>query len=121
MLYFKFNCKSHRRDSKTSPKKISLLGKLLDKLSRKLSANPDFEDKIQYVSQWYLEYNEENDEPWREIGLDINKNVIVKLPDERNYGFWLDSNCTIENFEKDFGIEMIAEEDFYNLWNSACY
>lgn len=121
MLYFQFNCKSLSSNYKINQKKTTLLGKLLDKLYKKFIANPDFEDKIPSVTQWYLEYDEENDEPYREIGLDINQNVIVKMPDERNYGFWLDTNCTIADFKKDFGIEMIAKQDFYNLWNSVCY
>ena len=43
-----------------------------------LLSNPDYEDKIRYVAQWYLEYDEEGHGSWREIGLDINKRLSLK-------------------------------------------
>lgn len=121
MLYFKFKCKSFSGNLSLRKKKKTLWEMLAERLYKMLLANPDFDDKLRYVAQWYLEYDEEYNSSWREIGLDINQKIIVKMPDERNYGFWLDTNCTIEDFDKDFGIQMVTEQEFNNLWNSVCY
>lgn len=121
MLYFKFHDKPCKSVPPLRKKRRSPWGKLLDKLYKMLCANPDFDDKILYVAQWFVEYDEEYNESWREIGLDINKNIIVKMPDERNYGFWLDTNMKLENFKKEFDIQMITKEEFEDLWNSVYY
>ena len=42
------------------------------------------------------------------------------MPDDRNYGFWLDTGFTLNDFKK-FGINYITEDEFNNLWNSVCY
>ena len=34
------------------------------------------------------------------MGLDINEKVILKMSDERNYGYWLDKNMQLEDFMK---------------------
>lgn len=121
MLYFKFDCKKSAKIPTSHKKNRSIWNTFVDKISKKLSANPDFEDKIQYVVQWYIEYDEACDETWREIGLDFSKKVIVKMPDERNYGFWLDTNCTIDFFRKELRFQIITEHDFNALWNSVYY
>lgn len=48
------------------------------------------------------------------------KKIIVKMPDDRNYGYWLDTNCELEDFKK-MGINMITEKEFNDLWNSVYY
>lgn len=121
MLYFKFNRKPLSGDSPLSPKKRTLWRSLVGWLCKKLLANPDFDDKLKYVAQWYLEYDEDACVSCREIGLDNNKNVIVRMPDERNYGFWLDTNFTTEDFKAKFDIQIIKEQEFNNLWNSVCH
>jgi hypothetical protein len=93
----------------------------MSSFGKKVCANPDFEDKIPYVAQWYVEYDEDLNVSGREIGLDADGKVIVKMPDERNYGFWLDTNMTIEDFKSEFKIQMITEREFDNLWNSVTY
>ena len=42
------------------------------------------------------------------------------MPDDRNYGYWLDTNCELEDFKK-MGINMITEKEFNDLWNSVYY
>lgn len=121
MLYFRFNEKPINSVSPLNSKKKTLWNKLVDRIGKKLSANPDFDDKLKYVAQWYLEYDDECDVSCREIGLDINKKVIVKMPDERNYGFWLDTNLTLEDFKAKYDIQMIQACEFNNLWDSVYY
>lgn len=122
MLYFKFNRIPVGDYSSLIKKRKNVWRKMLDKLDKIFCSNPDFDDKIRYVAQWFVEYdNEQYHLAYREIGLDIHHNIIVKMPDERNYGFWLDTNCTIEDFEEDFGIQMITKEEFEELWDSVYY
>lgn len=42
-------------------------------------ANPDYEDKIGDVKYWLIEFNEDNI-PVREIGLNENEIIILKMP-----------------------------------------
>ena len=73
------------------------------------------------MAEWLIEYDDvEFHQAVREIGLDTNKNLIVKLPDERNYGYWLDLDCDI-NFFKKFNYQLITKKAFDALWNSTRY
>lgn len=75
-------------------------------------ANPDFEDKIFLASNWLLEFDKENDIPNREIGLNSEGKVILKMPYKNNYGYWIDNNLTYNDFKKDFEYEIIEKEKF---------
>ena len=99
--------------------KRSFLGRLFSKLFHRLEANPDFEESIDFVAEWLIEYDDvEFHQAVREMGFDTNKNLIVKLPDERNYGYWSDLDCDI-NFFKKFNYQLIMKETFDFLWNST--
>ena len=121
MLYFIFNIKPASGEVPSANKKKSFWRKLRDKFDRWHNPNPDFDKMILYVAKWYLEYDDECDCSWREIGLDCHNNIIVKMPDDNNYGFWLDTNCTIDDFRKMSGFKMITEQEFNDLWNSVKY
>lgn len=121
MMYFKFYKKPIKGDGSLQKTKNGLLRRMIRKISNIFLSNPDFEAKLQDVVQWYLEYDEKNNESLREIGLDSNNQIIVKMPDKRNYGFWNDTNLTIEDFENRFGIHKVTEIEFNNLWDSVCY
>ena len=64
-------------------------------------ANPDYEKSMYLVKSWLIEFVETDGEllPWREIALDENENPVLAGPDERNYGFWCDTNMRYEDFE----------------------
>lgn len=101
--------------------KRSLWCRLLHKMIAPLSANPDFDDKIEDVTLWFIEYDDVvNHIANREIGFAKDGRIIVKMPDDRNYGYWLDTNCELEDFKK-MGINMITEKEFNDLWNSVYY
>lgn len=121
MIYFKFYMKPIKGDGSLQKTKNGLLRRIIRKISNIFLANPDFDAKLQDVVQWYLEYDEKNNESLREIGIDSNNQIIVKIPDKRNYGYWNDTNLTIEDFENRFGIQKVTEKEFNNLWNSVCY
>ncbi len=63
------------------------------------------------VREWLIEFGDDG-LPWREIGLDESGAPVLAGPDARNYGFWLDTNMTI----KDFDGEPVAEEEFERIW-----
>ena len=101
--------------------KRSLWCRLLHKMIVPLSANPGFDDKIEDVTLWFIEYDDVvNHIANREIGFAKDGRIIVKMPDDRNYGYWLDTNCELEDFKK-MGINMITEKEFNDLWNSVYY
>jgi hypothetical protein len=50
-----------------------------------------------------------------------NFSQIIKMPDERNYRFWIDTNLTIEDFKNRFGIQKVTKKEFNELWNSVYY
>lgn len=81
-------------------------------------ANPDFEDRIDSVAVWLLEFTDETNPPTREIGLDRDSRVILKMPDERNSGYWTDNILTLDDFRKHFQVEMISSETFERDWQA---
>ncbi|MGI6243743.1 MAG: hypothetical protein ACOYJK_09480 [Prevotella sp.] len=122
MLYFKFYDKSYKGVPPLHKKCRTPWGKLLNRLNKMFCPNPNFDDKIPYVVQWFVEYDDiDYHQVVREIGFDFQHHIIVKLPDKRNYGFWIDSNMEIENFKKDFDIQMATKQEFNNLWESVYY
>lgn len=117
IFYFKVSLEK-KQNNKT---KRSLWCHLLHKMIAPLSANPDFDDKIEDVTLWFIEYDDVvNHIANREIGFAKDGRIIVKMPDDRNYGYWLDTNCELEDFKK-MGINMITEKEFNDLWNSVYY
>ena len=61
-------------------------------------ANPDYENKLHLVKEWVIEFDESG-LPDREIGLDLNGNLVLSGPNSNNYGFWLDSNMLFKDFQ----------------------
>lgn len=70
-VYFKFKNGTAMRPSSQSAKN-TLWRKCVSWLEKRICANPDFEDKIPYVAQWYVEYDEDLNVSGREIGLDAD-------------------------------------------------
>lgn len=79
-------------------------------------ANPDFENKIDEVSTWLIEFEADSYYPNREVGLDISDTPIIIMPWQRNYGYWTDNNLTIENFRSHFKTVDISKEEFERNW-----
>lgn len=77
MIYFKFYMKPIKGDGSLQKTKNGLLRRIIQKISNIFLANPDFDAKLQDVVQWYLEYDEKNNESLREIGIDSNNQIIV--------------------------------------------
>ena len=71
------------------------------------------------VETWYIEYDEidEQDGAYREVGRDAYGRIIVKDPDERNSGFWSDTNMGLNDYIKQMHAEYISKEEFEAVWN----
>ena len=81
-------------------------------------ANPDFDRKIDLVTEWYLEFLNKEQPPTREIGVNDERQIIMKMPYKRNCGYWTDNNIELEEISKRFNIEVISEETFEEMWKS---
>lgn len=81
-------------------------------------ANPDFDDKIDDVIYWLVECDDETGFPEREIGLDKEWQVILKMPFGNNYGYWTDNNLLVKDFKEYFSVSEISKKDFEHNWDS---
>jgi hypothetical protein len=116
--YIQFDAPKDRRQTlkdgllKSSLKNtfIRILTKIIPK------ANPEFDDKINNVQYWLVECEDETGIPQREIGLDKEGRVIVKMPFGANYGYWTDNNLLLDNFKEHFAGSEISKESFERNW-----
>jgi hypothetical protein len=80
-------------------------------------SNPDFDKKMQSVVFWLIEFENALSIPCREIGLDNEKRVIVKMPFRNNYGYWIDNDLNYQDFIKDFDSESVSQDYFEQKWS----
>jgi hypothetical protein len=73
-------------------------------------ANPGLEDEINNVKYWLIEFDRIHGMPQREIGLDSQGVVIVKMPYDENYGYWTDNNLILDDFKRLFDASEISKE-----------
>jgi hypothetical protein len=118
MICLKFVApKPNKEESKPNKVKDFLVNSAIGILKKIIpEANPDYEDKIDSVKTWLVEFEEETNLPNREIGLDSQENVIMIMPDDINYGYWTDNNLKKEDFENQFDTEEIENKYFDKLW-----
>lgn len=114
MKYIKFKIVPSENKENTG-----VFGKIFRKIIKSIfpKANPDFDDKIHTVLIWLLEFENEEDFPNKEIGIDENNNVILKMPYKKNYGYWTDNNLKYNDFINLFNAEIINAEEFERKWN----
>jgi hypothetical protein len=77
-----------------------------------MDANPDYSPRLHLVREWFVEIGDDS-LPWREIGLNGDGEPVLAGPDDRNHGFWLDTNTTFA----DFSGEPISQEEFEAVWS----
>ncbi len=80
-------------------------------------ANPDFDHKIDFVEDWLVELDNETGIPEREIGMDKDGRIIVKMPFKKNYGYWTDNNLLLDDFKESFSTSEISRDSFENYWS----
>ncbi len=79
-------------------------------------ANPDFDNKMDVVVFWLIEFENDSYYPNREIGLDINENPIMIMPWGKNYGYWTDNNLVMKDFRSHFEVIDIPKAIFEKYW-----
>lgn len=90
---------------------VSILKKAIPK------ANPDFDDIIDEVQYWLIECDNVTGIPEREIGLNKEGEVVLKMPFKHNYGYWTDNNMRMDDFKKHFVLAEIGKESFEHYWD----
>ena len=80
--------------------------------------NPDFDNQIDNVEYQLLECEIESGIPEREIGIDKNGTVIVKMPFKDNYGYWTDNNLIFNDFIEKFKATEIEKKEFEFNWGN---
>ena len=78
-------------------------------------ANPDFEPLFPQVRKWLVEIDESG-QAQREIAVGANDTPLFAAPDERNRGFWTDSEKTFAKSE----LVPLSALEFEQLWSRAC-
>lgn len=116
MIYFTFSDSCCNNNNIDSILRKRLITRICSFIFKPFLANPDFENKFDYVVQWYIEYDEKKGYVNREIGVDVKGETIVKAPYKENLGFWCDESLSYEQYEK-FGITKIVAEEFEKKWS----
>jgi hypothetical protein len=80
-------------------------------------ANPDFDYKIDEVKYWLLECDNKTRIPEREIGLDKDGRVLLKMPYKDNHGYWTDNNLLLSDFKEHFVVSEISKDSFERNWD----
>jgi|GEM_PF-410677 hypothetical protein len=103
--------------SKDGSIKRSLKKAIVNALTKVLPlANPDFDNRIEDVMYWLVEFDTDSGIPQREIGIDSQGRAIMKMPHNKNYGFWTDNNLLLEDFKKHFNVSEISKNNFEETW-----
>ena len=102
-------------DTYNHSKKKSLLKRFLSLFIP--LANPDYEQDIDLVKYWILEFENKESIPIREIGMSTDKNVLMKMPYKKNYGYWTDNQITHNYFVQNFPYKTVSEDFFISKWN----
>ncbi|MTI29650.1 hypothetical protein [Xanthovirga aplysinae] len=80
-------------------------------------ANPDFDQILEKVDFWKIEFNKKKNATWREIGFDKKGNSIVAMPLGNNYGYWTDNQLALEDY-KNFNPTTITSDEFEKDWKN---
>jgi hypothetical protein len=78
------------------------------------SANPDLEHLFPLVRKWLVEVDDEGNAQ-REVGLSADGTPLFAAPDERNCGFWTDSDKRFAPAE----LVDLSAEQFEAAWTLA--
>ena len=82
-------------------------------------ANPGYDPIMHLLSEWFVEIDEEN-LPFREIGLDQSSRPIFAGTSKRNYGFWLDTRLTGDDFSDASEISKVEFEEKWSEYWTTC-
>ena len=93
MLYFKLEYQY------SIVQKATFWEKIIDRLLSHFvpMTNPTLEENLDYVKEWYLEYDDVEEYTNREVGVAENGLVVFKAPFEENWGYWCDNDMTMDD------------------------
>ena len=57
----------------------------------------------------------------REVGLDFEGRVIIKMPFGENSGYWTDNNLLLEDFTEYFNCDSIHAQTFEEKWDTQIF
>jgi hypothetical protein len=77
-------------------------------------ANPDFEPLFPKVRKWLVGIDESG-RAQREVAVDSNDEPLFAAPDQRNHGFWTDSDKNFLSSE----LQPLSAAEFEQLWLRA--
>ncbi len=75
------------------------------------NSNPDNEKFYPQIVRWLLEIDEAGT-AIREVGLNAEGVALFCAPNDRNFGFWTDSNMSFNAAD----IELVNQEFFESMW-----
>jgi len=81
-------------------------------------SNPNFDEILCYVTNWYVEFDAQNGFPIRELGTDASGDVIMIMPWQRNYGFWSDKKIKLKQFYQQLDAIETDQHEFDGLWHT---
>jgi hypothetical protein len=118
MKYIKF--KLPENITETEKEGILMLNfwKIIEYVLRKIipESNPNYGKFIDKVEYWLIECEIESGIPVREIGIDKNENIILKMPYKNDYGYWTDEDLLLNDFVEKFNAIEIGKNDFEENW-----
>lgn len=77
-------------------------------------ANPDADRLFQYVKKWVVEVDDDGMTA-REVALDATGAPVFRAPDDRNLGFWVDSDRKFTESD----LQTVTKAEFEALWDQA--
>lgn len=77
-------------------------------------ANPDYETLFAHVRKWHVEVDDSG-RVQREIAVADDGRPLFAAPDDRNLGFWPDSDKTFSKSE----LTPLSASEFEQLWSRA--
>lgn len=118
MKYIKFKLPEKKTETEKSGIEKNYFWKIIEYVLRKIipESNPTNGKLIDDVEFWLIECEIESGIPIREIGIDKNENIILKMPHKNDYGYWTDEDLLLKDFEEKFHAIEIQKNDFEESW-----
>ena len=118
MKYIKFKLPEKNTETEKNGIVKNYIWKIIEYVLRKIipESNPTNGKLIDDVEFWLIECEIESGIPVREIGIDRNENVILKMPHKKDYGYWTDEDLLLKDFVEKFHAIEIKKNDFEENW-----
>ncbi|WP_158546113.1 hypothetical protein [Adhaeribacter pallidiroseus] len=116
-IYLKFNAPASQSNQIIArPVKTLVWNALIKVLTTILpKANPDFEELIEKVAFWKIEFIKEESAVYREIKFNRNGKAIVAMPLDENYCYFTDNSLLLLDYQK-FKSTLIEAKEFEQDW-----